>query len=302
MRKNMLSKIVGCAVALAVVVPVVSIPLSASCPLTDFLYNYIGNNAKTNGGNSVLNSVNNSNTCNSGNGSCNSAQGTSCNSGNSQASVNNNSLQSLLNGLFQNNSGLNYNNSNSNTGKSCNSADGCKTGNCPANQSCASGSCSANQACTSGNCAADNKALPPASGVCEGPGCGSTHVSGECSSYAEAVLDLVNAERKKAGVRSLQLDGNLCKAAEVRSAEIITKFSHTRPNGKSWSTAVEGRYNSLGENIAAGYKTPQEVVKGWMSSPGHRENILNPNFTKMGVGYAESNGMYCCYWTQIFAS
>ncbi|SPT92496.1 YkwD protein [Bacillus subtilis] len=55
-------------------------------------------------------------------------------------------------------------------------------------------------------------------------------------------------------------------------------------------------YKTAGENIAKGQKTPEEVVKAWMNSEGHRKNILNPNFTHIGVGYVESGSI----WTQQF--
>ena len=59
------------------------------------------------------------------------------------------------------------------------------------------------------------------------------------------------------------------------------------------------KYSAWGENIASGQKTPQQVVTAWMNSQGHRENILSPTFTKLGVGYAtNSNGV--AYWTQMF--
>ena len=57
-------------------------------------------------------------------------------------------------------------------------------------------------------------------------------------------------------------------------------------------------YRSAGENIAMGYKTPEAVVDGWMNSSGHRANILNSSFTKIGVGYVKDGH----YWTQIFIS
>jgi uncharacterized protein YkwD len=59
------------------------------------------------------------------------------------------------------------------------------------------------------------------------------------------------------------------------------------------------QFSYAGENIAAGQRTPQEVVNSWMNSPGHRANILNRNYTKIGVGYA-SGGEYGTYWTQMF--
>lgn len=63
-------------------------------------------------------------------------------------------------------------------------------------------------------------------------------------------------------------------------------------------TALDGAgvfYQTAGENIAVGYKTPEQVVAGWMNSEGHRKNILNPKFTAIGVGYLEGG-----YWTQFF--
>jgi uncharacterized protein YkwD len=56
-------------------------------------------------------------------------------------------------------------------------------------------------------------------------------------------------------------------------------------------------YKTAGENIAKGQKTPQAVVTAWMNSDSHRANILNKNFTKLGVGYANGSSPY---WVQIF--
>ena len=59
----------------------------------------------------------------------------------------------------------------------------------------------------------------------------------------------------------------------------------------------------MGENIAAGYMTPKEVVEGWMNSTGHRENILSPKFTEIGVGcYENKNLEYKAYWVQLFGN
>lgn len=59
------------------------------------------------------------------------------------------------------------------------------------------------------------------------------------------------------------------------------------------------QYTYAGENIAAGQQTPQDVMNSWMNSPGHRSNILNPNYTTIGVGFAKG-GAYGTYWTQQF--
>ena len=119
--------------------------------------------------------------------------------------------------------------------------------------------------------------------------------------YAQRVLDLVNIERRKAGVKPLALSDELMGAAAVRSQEITKVFSHTRPDGTAFSSIVSRHGRRIGENIAAGYQTPEEVVDGWMHSDGHRKNILYADFTELGVGYAyEENSQYKHYWVQIF--
>ena len=119
--------------------------------------------------------------------------------------------------------------------------------------------------------------------------------------YAQRVLDLVNIERRKAGVKPLVLSDELMRAAAVRSQEIIKVFSHTRPDGTAFSSLVSRHGKRIGENIAGGYQTPEDVVDGWMHSEGHRKNILHPDFTELGVGYTyEENSQYKHYWVQIF--
>lgn len=121
-------------------------------------------------------------------------------------------------------------------------------------------------------------------------------------SYAEQVVALVNAERAKAGLNALTLDTEIASAALIRSKEIEMSFSHTRPDGRSFSTVLTDngiKFNGSGENIAWGQRSPEEVMNGWMNSEGHRANILNPKFTKIGVGhYQNSAGRN--YWTQLF--
>lgn len=119
--------------------------------------------------------------------------------------------------------------------------------------------------------------------------------------YAQRVLDLVNIERRKAGVKPLVLSDELMRAAAVRSQEITQVFSHTRPDGTKFSSLVSRHGRRIGENIAGGYQTPEDVVDGWMHSEGHRKNILHPDFTELGVGYTyEENSQYKHYWVQIF--
>ncbi len=121
--------------------------------------------------------------------------------------------------------------------------------------------------------------------------------------YINEVVRLVNVERTKRGLSKLTATTALTNAANKRATEIHTKFSHTRPNGKAWSTVLKDykiSYSTSGENIAAGYATPAAVVKGWMESPGHKSNILNKNYKKIGVGYASYKDGYGSYWTQLF--
>ena len=123
-------------------------------------------------------------------------------------------------------------------------------------------------------------------------------------SFAKQVVNLVNEERAKAGVSALVLDETLASAAMVRATEIETSFSHTRPDGRSFSTVLSDmgiQYRRSGENIAWGQQSPKAVMEDWMNSKGHRANILNPNFTKIGVGYRK-NAAGRTYWTQLFTS
>lgn len=123
-------------------------------------------------------------------------------------------------------------------------------------------------------------------------------------SYAEQVVKLVNEERAKVGAGALTLDKEIEAAALVRAKEIEISFSHSRPDGRNFSTALTDAgitFHSSGENIAWGQRSPEEVVKAWMNSEGHRANILNTNFTKIGVGYYQ-NGAGRNYWTQLFTN
>ena len=119
--------------------------------------------------------------------------------------------------------------------------------------------------------------------------------------FAEEVLQLVNIEREKVGVKPLELSPQLMKYAAVRAEEITRNFSHTRPDGTSCFSIVKISYRRIGENIAAGQNSPQSVVEAWMNSKGHRENILNPEFGKLGVGYFNApETEYEHYWVQFF--
>lgn len=119
--------------------------------------------------------------------------------------------------------------------------------------------------------------------------------------YAAQVLKLVNEERAKVGAAPLTLNTSAQSAANVRAREIQRSFSHTRPNGSGFSTALTEagvNFRASGENIAYGQRSPEAVMNGWMNSEGHRANILNKNFTSIGIGHSQNGGTD--YWTQLF--
>jgi len=114
---------------------------------------------------------------------------------------------------------------------------------------------------------------------------------------AYAILDKVNAQRSAAGLPALTWNDTLASSAKIRSTEIVVKWSHTRPDGSPWYTA--GSQMEMGENLAYGQSSVQQVMDEWMASPGHAENILRGSFTQMGVACYNVNGTY--YWAQHFA-
>ncbi|HBF0592132.1 TPA: sporulation protein [Clostridioides difficile] len=122
--------------------------------------------------------------------------------------------------------------------------------------------------------------------------------------YQKEVVDLVNIERAKAGLNPLTLDSSISNVATKKSQDMIDNnyFSHNSPTYGSPFDMLKKfgiSYKTAGENIAMGQKTPKEVVNAWMNSEGHRKNIMNPNFSKIGVGVAQKSGG-SIYWTQIF--
>lgn len=121
------------------------------------------------------------------------------------------------------------------------------------------------------------------------------------------VLNLVNQERAKNGLGALSW-GSTCEgAATVRARELMQAYSHTRPDGSSWSTAcpIPQTGGMSGENLNAGNAavSPETVVASWMASPEHRANILNKDFKYLSVGFVfDPNSQYKTYWSQIFST
>ena len=142
----------------------------------------------------------------------------------------------------------------------------------------------------------------PGSGGTENDGSGTTDDAVTNSEFVNQVLTLVNEERAKSGLSPLTLDTAACDAAQTRAREIVSNFSHTRPGGKSFSTALTEAgvtFRSAGENIAYGQTSPSQVMNSWMNSSGHRANIMSKNYTKIGIAhYEDASGTD--YWVQLF--
>ena len=123
-------------------------------------------------------------------------------------------------------------------------------------------------------------------------------VSGQSNyDYARDVVDAVNKERAAAGLGSLSMDAELTEVAMQRAAETALYFSHTRPDGSDCFSASD-RINA--ENIAAGSSTPAGVMNQWMTSPGHKANILGSGWSSIGVGCVKVGSI--TYWVQVFGS
>jgi len=121
------------------------------------------------------------------------------------------------------------------------------------------------------------------------------------TSYEEQVVQLVNRYRTQYGLSPLTMNWELSRVARIKSQDMVDNnyFSHNSPTYGTPFQMMQAfgiRFKTAGENIAYGQRTPEAVVKAWMNSSGHRANILNANYTQIGVGYV-SDGHY---WTQMF--
>ncbi len=130
--------------------------------------------------------------------------------------------------------------------------------------------------------------------------------------FEAEVVRLVNEERKRARLPALTVDTNLTRAARYHANDMVTEdyFSHPsqdREGGRLVSACGTferiGRFapNGSAENIAAGQRTPADVMRSWMNSPGHKRNILS-NRRTIGVGVARGEKGYGIYWVQNFGS
>ncbi|MFI5941468.1 CAP domain-containing protein [Streptomyces uncialis] len=119
------------------------------------------------------------------------------------------------------------------------------------------------------------------------------------------VAALVNTERNANGCKDITTDARLNRAAEGHSRDMAERdyFDHTSPDGRGVGdrvTAAGYEWSAVGENIAMGQPTAVAVVEAWLDSPGHRANILNCEYTQMGLGVDTSDGGP--RWTQVFAA
>lgn len=120
-------------------------------------------------------------------------------------------------------------------------------------------------------------------------------------SFEKEVVRLVNEIRVQNGLKQLTPHWELSRIARYKSKDMSENgyFSHTSPVYGSPFEMIKNfglSYKTAGENIAKGQRTPESVVSAWMNSKGHRANILNSGYTKIGVGYEKSGN----YWTQMF--
>jgi uncharacterized protein YkwD len=198
---------------------------------------------------------------------------------------------------------------------------GCKTGSCPTSGTLqqllgkygismngTSASCP-NGNCPTGTATTGTTATTPAPTPAPTPGSGTTAtvppVTGNMSAEESKMINLVNQDRANNGLKALTFDSSLRAGALAHSQDMSWNnyFSHTSPTLGGFSARLKAsgvKYSAAGENIAM-YGSVEAAEAGFMNSPGHRANILNRTFTRVGIGivYNQSKGAY--YITQWFA-
>jgi uncharacterized protein YkwD len=152
---------------------------------------------------------------------------------------------------------------------------------------------------------------PASSSSAKSSSSSSSESNSTLASLRQEILRLTNEERKKAGVHALTMNSRLQKSAQGHAEDMVARdfFDHTNPDGKTPSNRIkeagypeESRKCNCawqyydGENIAQGFKTAADVMKGWMNSPGHKENILSKNFDEIGIGFKDNR------WVQNFGA
>lgn len=126
---------------------------------------------------------------------------------------------------------------------------------------------------------------------------GAAESSTDITNAANSALAMVNVQRAAAGLADLSWSQGLADAASVRAKEIVSTFSHTRPDGSDWWTVNSSL--QYGENLAKLYESPDSVVNAWMASPTHKANIMDAGFKTCGISiYPADNSQW--YWAQEF--
>lgn len=127
--------------------------------------------------------------------------------------------------------------------------------------------------------------------------------------FARRVLDLTNQERAKLGLQPLRFETRLTESARWKAEDMAKRnyFDHADGGGRDFIDRAQDfgykEWHYLGENIAAGQSTPEEVVAEWMASPGHRRNILKREYREIGIAFTtDSHSEYGRYWVQEFGS
>ncbi len=156
----------------------------------------------------------------------------------------------------------------------------------------------------------DNSPLDTAAAICN-----PSAIPVQNALFEQKIIELVNQERAAAGLPPLKGNDSLSSASRYHANDMFADvyFNHDtydRINGDlQFACGVWQRittfytFSTAGENIAAGYTTPENVMAGWMASDGHRANILNPNFRELGVGYYYgANQSFSHYWVQDFGA
>jgi uncharacterized protein YkwD len=159
---------------------------------------------------------------------------------------------------------------------------------------------------------------PSAGGTSTPPPTTAAAQSCNLPNFSKDLLERINAERRagatcggqaKPAVAALGWNTTLTDAAKLHSQDMIARnfFDHTNPSGQDAGDRVSAQgynWNAVGENIAAGQRSVQQVMDGWMASSGHCNNIMNSNFAEVGVACVlepnDPNG-YDYYWTMVLA-
>jgi len=124
-------------------------------------------------------------------------------------------------------------------------------------------------------------------------------------SAEQKILELMNAKRTEAGLQPLTTDNTLVQVARYKSNNMIQNnfFDHTNPDGTKWTNWLQTigyKYTSTGENIAYNTSDPVELFNQWWNSPGHRANMMNASYNKVGMGVIYGNNKYM--GTQTFSN